>query len=63
MNGNFDHIDVPDKQHFLQWLGRQPWLTQGIGPEEALALLLYRLYQLEKKIDLIKENTTTHWAG
>jgi hypothetical protein len=63
MTSSFEHIDMPDRQNFLQWLNHQPWLTQDISPEQVLALILFRLYQLEKKIDLIKENTTTHWAG
>ncbi|HVS97759.1 MAG TPA: hypothetical protein VHE54_14795 [Puia sp.] len=58
----YAQLNIPDKEEFLKWLDKQPWLDQEIDAGQVLALLLYRLCQMEKIVDQIDFKTRTHWV-
>jgi hypothetical protein len=61
MKDTFYNIPLPDKEKFLKWLETQPWLRE-VSPQEGFAIVLYKLYQMERTLETIARDVKTHWV-
>jgi hypothetical protein len=62
MIAEIENIPKEEIEKIGQWLQRQTWFMEANSPSECLAVVLYKLYKIEEKLERIEYNQQTHWV-